>query len=213
MTRKVSKQYLCQILVFLFSAGLLGLGTSCVVGAGLGADALSTLALGLSKQTNIAMDILIFAIMYGMMGVAYLFDKEKVGFLSLVYPFISTAVMRICMKNIQPGNQIIAYAVLLLGILCMAIAITLGAKVKICCNPYDALAFSCMEKFTCSYSVIRWVIDGGYLLSGILLGSTVGTGTILILVFLGPCTDTCMKVSDYISMNKNRKLRKENQKI
>lgn len=205
MTLKANKLYLWQVSVFLLSAGILGLGTTFVVCAGVGADALSTMALGLSKHINVTVDILIFAIMYVMMGIAYLFDKKKVGFLSLVYPFISTAVMRNCMKFIHPENQITAFAVLSIGILCMAIAITMGSKVRICCNPYDALAFSGMEKFNCSYSVVRWVIDGSYLLSGILLGSTVGLGTILILVCLGPCTDTCMKVSNILLTNKEFK--------
>lgn len=80
----------------------------------------------------------------------------------------------------------------------MALAITVGSTVNICCNPYDALAFTVMQRLGCSYTVVRWMIDGIYLISGMLLGSTIGVGTLLILLLLGPCVDVCMKVYAYL---------------
>ena len=198
MNVKADKSYMCQASVFLFSACLLGLGTACIVCAGIGADALSTLALGMSVHVGLTVDILIFAIMYGMMAIAFFLDRKKVGFLSLIYPLFSTVVMRMSMQRLYPTNQIMVYMILLCGIVCMALAITVGSTVNICCNPYDALAFTVMQRLGCSYTVVRWMIDGSYLISGMLLGSTIGVVTLLILLLLGPCVDVCMKVYAYL---------------
>lgn len=193
----MSKQaYVSNLLVFAISAMILGLGTACFVKADLGADALSTFALGIEHYLPIRVDQIIFVIMYGMMFVTLLLDRKKLGFASFLYPFISSTVMSIALTFLPAFEMLwIRYALVVSGVILMALSIAIGAQTKVGYNPYDSLAFSMMERWSLSYAKVRWMLDGGYLLFGILLGGTLGMGTIIVLATLGSCADYFLKFS------------------
>lgn len=201
------KRYGQQLLAFTGGAVLLGTGTACFIKAGLGADAMSTFALGLHGISGQPIEVLIFIIMYTMMGVTVLLNPAKIRLSSLLYPFISNMVMHAVLSVLVIGDSIILqYALAAAGVLLMAFAIAVGAQVKeqIGCNPYDALAFSLQNRFSCSYACIRWCIDAGYLIIGLLLGASIGIGTLGVLLFLGPCAEKAIRLLDKYRRNRER---------
>ena len=189
--------YIRHVIVFFISAMILGLGTACFVKADLGADAMSTFALGIQHHTPIRVDIAIFIIMYAMMAGTFLIDKTRLGIVSFLYPLISSSTMNIGLNILPESDQIIAcYIMLSTGIALMAIAIAVGSKTNVGYNPYDSLAFAILERYKLTYTKVRRMIDGSFLIIGILLGGTFATGTILVLILLGPCSDFFMKSMD-----------------
>lgn len=183
-------------LMFLISAMILGFGTACFVKANLGADALSTFALGIHIHTGISVDIAIFLIMYMMMLITYWFDKTKLGLLSFLYPFISSLSMRTGLQILLESEDIVTrYMMLFTGMILMALAIAIGSQTKVGYNSYDSLAFALLEHFHLTYTKVRWMIDGCFLITGVLMGATFASGTILVLILLGPCADFFMSIT------------------
>lgn len=189
-----TKTYLSHLLVFMIAAMILGLGTACFVKAELGADALSTFAIGIDQHTFLRVEQIIFLIMYGMMACAAWIDRKKLGFASFLYPFISSAVMSSAL-SILPNTDLLWARLLLViaAVILMALSIAISAQTRIGYNPYDSLAFAIMERYSLSYTKVRWLLDGGYLMTGILMGGTLGAGTIIAMLALGPCADVFLK--------------------
>lgn len=198
MNKSISgTDYMRHVLVFLISAMILGFGTACFIKADLGADAMSTFALGIKLHTPIRVDIAVFIIMYAMMAGTFLIDKKKLGVVSFLYPFISSGAMNLGLNILPECNQLmIRYFILCIGILLMALAIAIGSKTKVGYNSYDSLAFAILQRYHLTYTKVRWIIDGCFLIVGILLGGTFGSGTIIVLILLGPCSEFFMKNMD-----------------
>lgn len=183
-------------LMFLISAMILGFATACFVKANLGADALSTFALGIHIHTGISVDIVIFLIMYMMMFITFWFDKTKLGLLSFLYPFVSSLSMRIGLQMLLESENIFTcYVMLFSGMILMAQAIAIGSQTKVGYNSYDSLAFALLEHFHLTYTNVRWMIDGCFLITGVLMGAAFTSGTILVLILLGPCADFFMSIT------------------
>ena len=70
-----------------------------------------------------------------------------------------------------------------IGIIAMSIALSIYADCGK--NPYDCVTFGLMKRTGLSYPVIRWILDGGMLVSGMILHGTYGVVTIINLLVLG----------------------------
>lgn len=171
MNKSISgTDYIRHVLVFLISAMILGFGTACFIKADLGADAMSTFALGIKLHTPIRVDIAVFIIMYAMMAGTFLIDKKKLDVVSFLYPFISSGAMNLGLNILPECNQLmIRYFILCIGILLMALAIAIGSKTKVGYNSYDSLAFAILQRYHLTYTKVRWIIDGCFLIVGILV--------------------------------------------
>lgn len=191
------KEYLISLCQFLCGAWLLGVGCALILQANLGADPLSSFALGIQKQFYLDVEIGILLISMVMMMFTGVLDRHQLGFGSLLYPFVSAYAIRITLQCLPNLHQVgLRYVVLLAGILCMGISIAICANQPCGNNPYDSLAFTLMKKANATYATIRYAIDGAFLLCGVLLGSAFGIGTMLILILLGPCAQGCLMIKE-----------------
>lgn len=181
--------------IFTFGACLLGFGVALYCTSDIGADPLSTFALGIGKYLPLSVDEGIILISYGMILCTCFIQKSNIGFGSFLYPFMSGVATKIGFLVLPVCNDLLwRYGMLFCGILCMGISIALTAKTRVGYSPYDGFAFSLMNKWSCSYSKVRWLIDGSFLCAGVLLGAIFDTGTIIVLLIMGPCASCCMRI-------------------
>ncbi|MDV3428457.1 MAG: hypothetical protein LIR50_15805 [Bacillota bacterium] len=189
--------YAMKLFTFCCGAFLLGLGVAYFYKSEFGSDALSSFVQGLNCQIAISQGIWNAIIAYVMVLMALLLDKKQVGLGTIIHPFICSYAINIGISLISsPNSKIIAIKYLLLGIFLIALSIAVTVKLNCGKSPYDAVIFAFMKRFNLKYNVIRWVMDGSMLITGVLLGGTFGVGTILILLVLGNLVMIFMKLID-----------------
>lgn len=71
------------------------------------------------------------------------------------------------------------------------LTISLGAGIylvsKLPPNPIDDLMLAIQERFSCSITISKFIVEGSGVLFGFLLQGPIGIGTFLMLVIFGPC--------------------------
>lgn len=181
-----------QVICFCVSAILLGLAIACFIRSDLGIDPFSTFAQGITMYVPIHVDISIFLVSIGMLGLAMLINHKRLGFINYLYPFISSIALKFCLLWIPEGMLFYRIGLLGMGIFIMAISIALTSNSECGKNPYDSLNTALMNKLKLSYPQIRWMMDSVLLLCGLWMGGAYGIGTIVILLLIGQVANSCI---------------------
>ena len=91
-----------------------------------------------------------------------------------------------------PENIVLRWAYMLGGILLMGIGSALYLPARLGTGPRDGVMVGLNKKFEFSIRLSRTIVEVLALITGYLLGGTVGLGTLVIAVGLGPTVQTCL---------------------
>lgn len=181
-----------RLLVLVSGCAVLGAGVALLLTADLGSDGFSTLVNGVSLATGVS-----FWVANVLVSLAFLALASLRG----VIPGIGTVVQvvvvggvasllldRLATPTTWPGQALLLLAAL--PVLGVGIATYLGSHTG--AGPAEAagLAWDPPVPFRWSYSAVQ----GGGALGGWLLGATVGPGTLLVILLLGPLVDVTGRV-------------------
>lgn len=176
---------------------LMALGIKSIVASGRGADALSTLILGVQQHVNVRFgtlsmlfSVLILLAMFfkkrELLGIGSIINSFGVGlFLNLfdylfTFPTVETWLA-------QLGYSVVGTLGFGIGTACYIIA-NFGI------GSYDCLMLLIQEKLGCSTKVARILLDGFLIGTGVILGAPFGFGTIIVLGLLGPTIEETIKI-------------------
>src|SRR6478735_3914343 len=171
---------------------VLGLGVAVLLTADLGSDGYSTFVNGLAITTGV--EFWIVNLVVGVVLVA-------LAALRKVYPGVGTVVQVVLVGvtvsvvlGLFTTPEALGWRIVLLAaafpVLALGIALYLGSHTGAGPAEAAALAWDPPVPFRWSYSVVQ----GGGALAGWLLGATVGLGTILVIVLLGPSVDVLFRL-------------------
>lgn len=166
---------------------VLGIGVALVLAASLGSDGYSTLVSGLTMRTGLPFWVLNIVVGAVFVGVAWLRGR-KPGPGTLVQWFHVGFVISIVLDALpSPESLIMRGSFLAGGLVLVALGVAAYLASNCGAGPAEAMALALDPPlpFRWSYSLIQLL--GA--LAGALMGASVGVGTALIFLLMGPAVD------------------------
>jgi len=175
---------LAQLVV---SCALLGAGVALLLDARLGSDGYSMLISGLSIATQVE-----FAVVNVVVGVLLVlmawWRGRRPGLGTLVQPAVVGVVVSVMLTVLPgPASYVGRGTELALGFVVLCVGVAGYLAVDLGAGPAEvaALAWEPPVPFKWSYSLVQLV--GAVV--GWLLGASLGPGTLLVILLIGPCVD------------------------
>jgi uncharacterized membrane protein YczE len=182
-----------QLLVGLF---LYGAGCALTVEAGLGVDPWTVFAQGLSVRTGIGIGWITNIVGFFVL-LLWIPLRQKPGIGTIANILLVGTSMQLVLGLVPPVTGFFAQAALLLsGILVVAIASGLYIGAHFGPGPRDGLMTGMNSRFGWPIWLCRALVEVSVLAIGWLLGGTVGIGTVLFAVLIGPLVHVALPLLD-----------------
>ena len=184
-------------------AGFVSSGISCslYVSCGLGADAFNVMTQGLSDTLGIQTGNAFYVIQGAMLLLVLALRRREIGFGTLFGTFLIGLIMNLWSALLTP---LLAAAGVGVRLCCTAAApvftglgISLVKKSGFGLTPCDILTLifhSWLPRM--QFRTVRMLYDGAMFLAGVLLGGTIGVGTVFSVLLTGPCIQTASALLD-----------------
>jgi hypothetical protein len=168
-------------------AGLLlfGIGVGLLVRAGLGLSPWDVLHQGLAQRTGLSLGTVVILVSLIVLT-AWIPLRQRPGVGTLANALLVGLFVDLTLALVPPANSIaVGVGVLLLGIAVNALGTALYLGANLGPGPRDGLMVG-LARRGASIRVVRTAIEVAVLATGWLLGGTVGAGTVIFAVAIGP---------------------------
>ncbi len=175
-----------RVIQLLLGLPLYGFGCALTVVAGLGVDPWTVLAQGVSRQTGIGIGWVTNAI--GLLVLLLWIPlRQRPGVGTLANILLVGTAMQVALWLLPSVDGFVArLAVLLAGIVCVAVASGLYIGARFGAGPRDGLMTGITSRFGWPTWLARTTVELTVLAGGWLLGGDVGLGTVLFAALIGP---------------------------
>lgn len=174
----------------------MGIAVVFFMEGGYGADPMSTLLQGMHATLHLSVDSCNNLLSFAMVITAFFIDRRQIHVGTILFPLVSTLSIQLVSPLVHAQTPIQQLLFAIAGVFLIAFAIAISAKADCGKNPYDCLSYGLMKKLHVNYRMIRWILDGTMLVSGIAMSGTFGIVTILNLAVLGTLVMYIMKAMD-----------------
>lgn len=181
----MKKEYWLDLFKTSMAACIVGVGCTFFLAGAIGADPMTTFSQGLSILSNSTFSIPYYGLNMAMFVGAYCVDKKQIGWGTLVFSILSAVTINVTSLFMPVITSYARYIVFFIGMVLIALAVSIVSKVTCGKNPYDALLFSLTDKYDIAYAKLRIGFDAIMLIGGILLGATWGIGTVISVLCTG----------------------------
>ncbi|GAB2700383.1 putative membrane protein YczE [Microbacterium marinum] len=172
-----------------------GVGCALLVQAGVGLDPWTVLAEGLSLQTGIGIGWIV-VILGAVVLLLWIPLRQRPGFGTIANILVVGTVMQGALEIIPPVEGFVwGVLVFLLGIAAIAVASAVYIGTRFGPGPRDGLMTGLHARLGWPIWLCRFIVEGTVLLTGWLLGGTVGLGTVLFAALIGPAVHLAMDLS------------------
>lgn len=183
---------LSRITRLVVGLALYGVGCALTVAAGLGVDPWTVFAQGLSRVTGVGIGWIT-----NIVGLAVLLLwiplRQKPGLGTIANILLVGTSMQIALGVLPHPDQLWLQALLLVsGVVLVAVASGLYIGAKFGPGPRDGLMTGLHGRFGWPIWACRLLVEGSVLVLGWLLGGTVGVGTVVFALGIGPLVHVAM---------------------
>ena len=179
-----------RVVQLVVSCVVLGIGVSLLLDARLGSDGYSMLVNGLSLTTDVAFWIVNTALGILLVAMAWVRGRRP-GLGTLTQPVVVGVVVSLVLPRLpEPDGLALRWVEFLIGFVVLSIGVAGYLAADLGAGPTEvaALAWDPPVPFRWSYSLVQVV--GAVV--GWLLGASLGVGTVLVVVLIGPVVDRLM---------------------
>ena len=199
--------FIKRVILFFIGMSVIQFGVAMFLETNIGSDPFTVFTQGLANtlgktpgQANrIILVVLIIAILF--------IERKriKIGTLICVVgvgPIIDLSSKIISIFPIASANFFVKMLIVVLGVFIIAAGFSLVSGSDVGVAPNDIVPFIIQDKTKVQYKYIRIALDATFLIVGFLIGGTVGVGTIIAMLAMGPFIQFCLphgkKVVDLI---------------
>ncbi len=172
------------------------MGVRLIVVSGLGADAISTLVLGILQHVPLKFGTVSMLFNGIVLVIIFFYDRKMIGLGSLINSF----GLGFCL-NLLDGlgwlhtiPEDAGYFAIIAG----AIIFGIGTGIYLLADDgsaaYESLMVLLKRLLKSSVKTARIVLDGSFFLAGFLLGGQIGWGTLLVLLLMGPSLEVTLNL-------------------
>ena len=205
-----------KLLLFLLGMSIIQFGVALFLRMNIGSDPFTVFTqglantlnnLGVNATTGTANRIILIVLF----SIILLLNKShiKIGTIICVVgvgPIIDLGVSMVSILPVESYNYLLKMFLIALGCFIIAIGFSMLSATKVGVAPNDIIPFIIKERTNWQYRWIRIVMDAVLLISGFMLGGTVGVGTIIAMATTGPFIQLCLpygeKFTNFILMGK-----------
>ena len=205
-----------RIIIFLIGMSIIQFGVALFLRMNIGSDPFTVFTqglantlnnLGVNATTGTANRIILIVLF----SIILLLNKShiKIGTMICVVgvgPIIDLGVSMVSILPVESYNYLLKMFLIALGCFIIAIGFSMLSATKVGVAPNDIIPFIIKERTNWQYRWIRIVMDAVLLISGFMLGGTVGVGTIIAMATTGPFIQLCLpygeKLTNFILMGK-----------
>ena len=205
-----------KLLLFLLGMSIIQFGVALFLRMNIGSDPFTVFTqglantlnnLGVNATTGTANRIILIVLF----SIILLLNKShiKIGTMICVVgvgPIIDLGVSMVSNLPVESYNYLLKMFLIALGCFIIAIGFSMLSATKVGVAPNDIIPFIIKERTNWEYRWIRILMDAVLLISGFMLGGTVGVGTIIAMATTGPFIQLCLpygeKLTDFILMGK-----------
>ena len=196
-----------RVLQLLIGLVLYGLGCALTIEAGLGVDPWTVFAQGLSILTGVGIGWVTNVVGF-LVLLLWIPLKQKPGIGTIANILLVGTSMQIALWILPPVSGVVAqFGVLLGGIVTVAVASGLYIGAHFGPGPRDGLMTGMHARIGWPVWLCRGVVEVTVLLAGWVLGGTVGIGTVLFAVLIGPLVHLALPLLDARRPARERRLR------
>ena len=203
-----------RIIIFLIGMSIIQFGVALFLRMNIGSDPFTVFTqglantlnnLGVNATTGTANRIILIVLF----GIILLLNKShiKIGTMICVVgvgPIIDLGVSMVSILPVESYNYLLKMFLIALGCFIIAIGFSMLSATKVGVAPNDIIPFIIKERTNWEYRWIRILMDAVLLISGFMLGGTVGVGTIIAMATTGPFIQLCLpygeKFTNFILM-------------
>ena len=173
--------YLC------FGLTLFGLGEGLLIVSSSGASPWSVLAQGISLKINLSIGTITFLISVGVLFL-WIFLKQKPGMGTILNAVIISIMIDLCIKYVPtPENSLSQILLAVIAVITVGIGGGIYLVSNLGAGPRDGLMIGLQKKTNLPIAYVRASLEISVVSVGWYLGGTVGIGTLLFAVGIGPC--------------------------
>ena len=205
-----------RIIIFLIGMSIIQFGVALFLRMNIGSDPFTVFTqglantlnnLGVNATTGTANRIILIVLF----SIILLLNKShiKIGTMICVVgvgPIIDSGVSMVSILPVESYNYLLKMFLIALGCFIIAIGFSMLSATKVGVAPNDIIPFIIKERTNWEYRWIRILMDAVLLISGFMLGGTVGVGTIIAMATTGPFIQLCLpygeKFTNFILMGK-----------
>lgn len=187
----MERKFMNRMLVLLLGLIILSSGIALFIKADLGADPYTTFNIGISDQLNLSFSITQISLNLLIFIFILFLDKTFINIGTIISLFCVGPLIEgftFIINTILPGNYGlgIRFMLLLLGCLIVSFGVGLYIASDLGAGPYDILPLIVEKRKYLTYKWIRIILDVSCAVLGFMLGATVGIGTFIVALCLGP---------------------------
>ena len=205
-----------RIIIFLIGMSIIQFGVALFLRMNIGSDPFTVFTqglantlnnLGVNATTGTANRIILIVLF----SIILLLNKShiKIGTMICVVgvgPIIDLGVSMVSILPVESYNYLLKMFLIALGCFIIAIGFSMLSATKVGVAPNDIIPFIIKERTNWEYRWIRILMAAVLLISGFMLGGTVGVGTIIAMATTGPFIQLCLpygeKFTNFILMGK-----------
>jgi len=179
-----------RVLFFIVGIFILTLGVSLTIKAELGAGAWDALSVGESKTFGLSVGKWVIINGIILLFVNALLQKRRPEWLAIItFTLIGQFIdfwLYFVLEDVSFSSYLIRFCILIIGMLLLALGVATYLQPKFPTNPIDNLMISLHMRFGISIGVAKTIGEVFAFVLAFLLHGSIGVGTIIITLFIGP---------------------------
>lgn len=179
-TLSKTTQTMVNVLLLLFGLLIMSFGIAMYLKAGLGANPLTTLTDGISKTFNISVGRASQTIMIFVAIVVFFIDRKRIGIGTIANAVLTGLFINLFMNiHFHQPSLLFEIAILIIAILAFAVGLAMYVSAGLGEGAVDAFMIIIRDRFKVNLKNARIILDIALVVLGIILGGSVGIGTVL----------------------------------
>jgi len=192
-----SRNIAVRLLMIIIGLALNGVGIAMLIQSGLGLGAWDVLHQGLSERTGISFGMVVILVTVVAL-IPWWPLKERPGIGTVLNVFIAGIVIDWMLGWTSPTQELWLRVLLMVGgVVIFALGQGLYLAPDLGAGAREGLMTGINRRFGISIRMTRFLIEVTILILGIVLGGSVGVGTIVFTAAIGPLVQVAMRICGY----------------
>ena len=175
----------------ILATAMIAAATCCYVHAGLGSDSVAVFNEGLSIFAGFSLGTAAWCLNIGLLVTAFLTARKHIGWTTICNSLLCGLFIDLANWILGPVFSVsdgLLYRCVLFAAGLLLVSLSCALLIRHCSgiSVNDAITTGIARKLKCSFRIVRMSIDGLLMLSGWLMGGTVGVGSVIAVVCTGP---------------------------
>ncbi len=199
INKKNTADLILRITILLGSFIIISFGIILMLNAGIGMNAWSTFALGVSKTFNISFGqanqlvglaiLLLMGVFKIYPGLGTILDLTLIGFMVHIIEQLHVVS--------TPNELSMQLLMCFVGLIMFCYGLLIYYRCGLGIGPRESIVLALVKKTDKGFSTIKTTIESSVFIFGVMLGGDFGIGTILITIFTGRIMETIFKAHNF----------------